>query len=84
MKKENLLHLGNLLSQFNIEYGEEITGQSGYIDADRINCEEVIDKIAELTKEKDEENEEENFCRKCGKTIPEGYDMCQACKKERE
>ena len=26
---------------------------------------------------------EENSCSKCGKIIPDGYDMCQSCEKER-
>jgi len=59
MKKEDLLHLANLLQQFNIEYGEKISGQSGYIGLDRINCEEVIEKIAELVEEEDKEDEED-------------------------
>jgi len=51
MSKEDLLHLANLLYQFNLEYGEEINGQAGYTDLDRINCEEVIKKIKELTED---------------------------------
>jgi len=39
---------------------------------------EEIDRV-----DLEEEEEEENSCRKCGKIIPDGYDMCQACEKER-
>lgn len=59
MKKEDLLHLANLLQQFTLEYGEEITGQSEYIETDKITCGEVLEKIAKLVGEKNDDDVDE-------------------------
>jgi len=56
MKKECLLHLANLLQQFTLEYGEEITGQSGYVETDKITCGEVLEKIAQLVGDENDDD----------------------------
>jgi len=53
MEKKDLIQLSDLLVEFNLQYGEEITGQAGYSDMKNINCEEVIEKIRELTEEEE-------------------------------
>lgn len=52
MNKKELLRLAGLLALFLAEYGTEIGESSTYTEAEKVSCAEVLDYIAEKTKEK--------------------------------